>query len=50
MSKTSPAHPPADPVDATFERPIDKTYALEPLERTGQWETGELPATYPYGV
>ena len=25
----------------------DSTRALEPLERTGLWEHGELPATYP---
>jgi erythromycin esterase-like protein len=26
---------------------LDETRALEPLERTGQWEQGELPETYP---
>ncbi|HEX2717813.1 MAG TPA: erythromycin esterase family protein, partial [Gemmatimonadaceae bacterium] len=25
----------------------DRTRALEPLERTGLWERGELPETYP---
>jgi hypothetical protein len=50
VSKTSPAQRPADSVDAAFECPLHKTHALEPLERTSQWETGELPATYPYGV
>ncbi len=29
---------------------IDKTRALEPLERTSEWERGELPETYPVGV
>jgi erythromycin esterase-like protein len=25
----------------------DETRAVEPLERTAQWETGEVPETYP---
>jgi hypothetical protein len=25
----------------------DNTRAVEPLERTAQWERGELPETYP---
>jgi len=25
----------------------DETRAVEPLERTGQWERGELPETFP---
>jgi erythromycin esterase-like protein/predicted phosphoribosyltransferase len=29
---------------------IDETHAVEPLERTSQWESGELPETYPWGV
>jgi erythromycin esterase-like protein len=29
---------------------IDETNALEPLERTSEWEAGELPETYPFGV
>jgi erythromycin esterase-like protein/predicted phosphoribosyltransferase len=29
---------------------IDETHALQPLERTSRWETGELPETYPWGV
>jgi erythromycin esterase-like protein/predicted phosphoribosyltransferase len=29
---------------------IDETRAVEPLERTSQWETGELPETFPWGV
>jgi erythromycin esterase-like protein/predicted phosphoribosyltransferase len=29
---------------------FDETTALEPLERTGEWERGEAPDTYPWGV
>ncbi len=29
---------------------IDDTRAVEPLERTAQWEAGELPETYPFAV
>jgi erythromycin esterase-like protein len=29
---------------------IDETHAVEPLERTSRWETGELPETYPWAV
>jgi erythromycin esterase-like protein len=29
---------------------LDRTTAVEPLEVTSQWETGELPETYPWGV
>jgi erythromycin esterase-like protein len=29
---------------------FDQTRAVEPLERTAQWERGELPETYPVGV
>jgi erythromycin esterase-like protein len=29
---------------------IDETRAVEPLERTSDWETGELPETYPSAV
>jgi len=29
---------------------IDETSAIEPLERTGVWEEGELPETYPFKV
>jgi len=29
---------------------FDATRAAEPLERTSQWEKGELPETYPFGV
>jgi erythromycin esterase-like protein/predicted phosphoribosyltransferase len=38
----------ADQFDAVIH--IDETHALEPLERTREWETAELPETYPYGV
>ena len=27
---------------------LDETRALEPLERTSIWDTGELPETYPF--
>jgi erythromycin esterase-like protein len=29
---------------------LDETTALEPLERSSEWEAGELPETYPFGV
>ncbi|MGZ6671253.1 MAG: erythromycin esterase family protein, partial [Solirubrobacteraceae bacterium] len=29
---------------------LDETTAVEPLERTAEWEAGELPETYPFGV
>ena len=29
---------------------IDRTQAVEPLERRSEWEAGELPETYPWGV
>lgn len=29
---------------------IDQTRAVEPLERTAEWERGELPETYPSAV
>ena len=29
---------------------VDDTRAVEPLERTAQWEQGELPETYPFAV
>ena len=38
----------ADQFDAVIH--IDETHALEPLERTSEWETAELPETYPWGV
>jgi erythromycin esterase-like protein/predicted phosphoribosyltransferase len=38
----------ADQFDAVIH--IDETHGLEPLERTSEWEAGELPETYPWGV
>ena len=38
----------ADQFDAVIH--VDETHAVEPLERTSQWERGELPETYPWGV
>jgi erythromycin esterase-like protein/predicted phosphoribosyltransferase len=38
----------ADQFDAVIH--IDDTRAVEPLERTGVWETGEVPETYPFAV
>jgi hypothetical protein len=29
---------------------LDETQALQPLERTSEWEAGELPETYPWAV
>jgi erythromycin esterase-like protein len=29
---------------------FDETRAVEPLERTAHWETGEVPETYPSGI
>jgi hypothetical protein len=29
---------------------FDETQALEPLERSSEWVTGELPETYPFAV
>jgi hypothetical protein len=29
---------------------FDETTALEPLERSGEWERGEAPDTYPWGL
>lgn len=37
-----------DQLDAIIH--IDETRALEPLERTGRWEKGELPETFPTGL
>ncbi|MCV7231145.1 erythromycin esterase family protein [Mycobacterium branderi] len=39
---------PADQFDAMLH--IEKTEALEPLEMTSQWITGETPETYPTGL
>jgi erythromycin esterase-like protein len=38
----------ADQFDAVIH--IDQTSALEPLERSSEWQAGELPETYPTGV
>jgi erythromycin esterase-like protein len=38
----------ADQFDAVIH--IDDTRAVEPLERTALWETGEVPETYPFAV
>jgi len=38
----------ADQFDAVIH--IDDTRALEPIERTGRWEQGEFPETYPWAV
>jgi erythromycin esterase-like protein/predicted phosphoribosyltransferase len=38
----------ADQFDAVIH--LDETTALEPLERASEWDTGELPETYPTGV
>ncbi|HEX8854822.1 MAG TPA: erythromycin esterase family protein [Thermoleophilaceae bacterium] len=38
----------ADQFDAVIH--IDDTRAVEPLEITSEWERGELPETYPFGV
>jgi erythromycin esterase-like protein len=38
----------ADQLDAVIH--LDRTRALEPLERTAMWERGELPETYPTGL
>jgi erythromycin esterase-like protein len=38
----------ADQFDAVIH--IDETHALRPLERTSEWEEGELPETYPWAV
>jgi hypothetical protein len=29
---------------------LDETRALEPLERTSEWDRGELPESYPSGL
>jgi hypothetical protein len=29
---------------------FDETRAVEPFERTAEWEKGELPETYPHAV
>jgi erythromycin esterase-like protein len=37
----------SDQFDAVLH--FDETRAVEPLERTSEWERGELPETYPFG-
>jgi erythromycin esterase-like protein len=38
----------SDQFDAVLH--FDETRAVEPLERTGEWETGEVPETFPSGM
>jgi erythromycin esterase-like protein len=38
----------ADQFDAVIH--VDQTRAVEPLERTAQWQAGELPETFPFAV
>jgi erythromycin esterase-like protein len=38
----------ADQFDAVIH--VDETRAVEPLERTSQWDTGEAPETSPFAV
>ena len=38
----------SDQFDAVLH--FDETRAVEPLERTAEWEVGEAPETFPYGV
>jgi erythromycin esterase-like protein len=38
----------ADQFDAVIH--IDETSAVASLERTSEWEAGELPETYPWAV
>jgi erythromycin esterase-like protein len=38
----------SDQFDAVLH--FDQTRAVEPLERTAEWETGEAPETFPWGV
>jgi erythromycin esterase-like protein len=38
----------SDQFDAVIH--LDQTRAVEPLERTAQWEAGEFPETYPFAV
>jgi len=41
-----------DPADHHVPRhgDLDRTHAVEPLERAPQWDSGELPETYPAGL
>jgi erythromycin esterase-like protein len=38
----------SDQFDAVLH--FDETRAVEPLERTAEWEAGEVPETFPFGV
>jgi erythromycin esterase-like protein len=38
----------SDQFDAVLH--FDETRAVEPLERTAEWEVGEAPETFPFGV
>ena len=38
----------SDQFDALFH--FDETRAVEPLERTGEWQAGEVPETFPSGM
>jgi erythromycin esterase-like protein len=38
----------ADQFDALIH--LDETLAVEPLERSAEWEAGEAPETFPFGV
>jgi erythromycin esterase-like protein len=38
----------SDQFDAVLH--FDETQAVEPLERTAEWEAGEVPETFPFGV
>jgi erythromycin esterase-like protein len=38
----------SDQFDAVLH--FDETRAVEPLERTSEWETGEVPETFPTGM
>jgi erythromycin esterase-like protein len=38
----------SDQFDAVLH--FDETRAVEPLERTAEWETGEVPETFPTGI
>ena len=40
----------ASPTSSTLVIHLDETHALEPLDRTAEWETGEVPDLYPWGV
>jgi erythromycin esterase-like protein len=38
----------ADQFDAALH--FDETRAVKPLETTAEWEAGEVPETFPFGV